>query len=46
MIIFIVIVFALFIYYDPNIDITRDKIILWYNKKGCRKYTILWSKKK
>lgn len=46
MIIFIAIILALFIYFDPNIDIARDKIILWYNKKGSRKYTILWYKKK
>ena len=32
-------------YYRPYVDFTENNIILWYSKKGDRKYIILWSKK-
>lgn len=37
--------FAIYIYYDPYVDITEDSILLWYNKSGIRKYIVLWSRK-
>lgn len=32
------------IYFNPYIDRTKDKVILWYNWNGYRNYKILWSK--
>lgn len=43
----ILIALALFLYYQPYVDITSDKIIIWYYKSFGRErvYKIIWIKK-
>lgn len=47
MIAFIIIclLFVVYIYYDPYVDIEEGSVLLWYNKNSNREYIILWSRK-
>lgn len=46
--IFLVLLYVLvmaYIYFDPYLDITDERTILWYTINTDRKYSVLWSKK-
>lgn len=38
------VIIVAYIYYDPYVDITKNKIFLWYNKGDNRECIVLWSK--